>query len=142
MSIIIGGASGLSFTVAAPNQTKPGQWFDVNVTIETSQAENITVYSYVYKNLDCVSQGWTANKQSLELEPGTQTIVLKDMVKYNTLPGIYNLRVRVNSSSGLLNSTQSIYVFEGTTWLKESYLYAILILISVAGIAIVFRFNR
>jgi hypothetical protein len=139
--LTINTANGLAYNISKPETLKPGDWFNVTVSLNSEKPVNLTIYSYVYKELNCISQGWTANKEEL-IVSGTKTLVLKDMVKLNTEPGIYNLRVRLKFDNQTINETSSVQVLGETSWLKESYLYAILVLISLVGLGLMFKFNK
>jgi hypothetical protein len=79
--------------------------FETVVRLATSTSKNITIYSYVHSGNKIVSLGfsdgkwlaaWTANEQKIQLKNESINITLKNKVKDDTEPGMYNLRVRVN----------------------------------------------
>jgi hypothetical protein len=142
MAISLGSAT-LSYSVDAPKEVQIGKWFNVSVSIVSDKQDNVSVYSYVYRNLTCISQGWTANKKDISLEPGKQVnIVLQDMIKYNTEEGIYNLRVRLRNGTEVLNQTFPVTVHAETKVFEENYLYLMLVVISIIGLGLIFISRR
>ena len=133
----------ISYNIDAPKEVQIGKWFNVSVFISSYKQENVTLYSYVYRDLNVVSQGWTANKKEISLEPGKQTnVTLEDMIKYNTEEGVYNLRVRLRYGGEILNETFPLKVHAETKVFEESYLYFILIVVSVIGLGLIFVSRR
>lgn len=143
MMVISLSSAMLSYSVSAPSELTIGKWFNVSVSIISDKQDNVSIYSYVYKNLTCISQGWTANKKDISLEPGKQmNITLQDMIKYNTEEGIYNLRVRLRDATEVLNQTFPVTVHAETKVFEENYLYLMLVVISIIGLGLIFISRR
>jgi hypothetical protein len=97
----------------APTSVRPGEEFEVVVSLENhaEKAKNVTIYSYVYARNRHVSEGWTgerwsrawtANLRQLTLAPITSTIMtLTNRVRASTPPGDYRLRVRIEGETDL-----------------------------------------
>lgn len=137
------GEAALTYHIDAPKEVQIGKWFNVSVSVTSDKYENLTVYSYVYRNLTVVSQGWTANKKEVALEPGKQVnLTLEDIIKQNTDDGIYNLRVRFRYGGEVLNETSALKVYAETKVFEESYLYFILIVVSIIGLGLIFISRR
>lgn len=133
----------VDYNISYPKEVEIGKWFNVSVTIVSDEDVNVSVYSYVYKGLNVVSQGWTANKKELSLKAGqVLNISLEDMIKHNTEEGIYNLKVRVKYDDTVLNKTATIKVFSKSNLFEENYIYTILVIVSIIGLGLVFVAKR
>ena len=133
----------ISYNVDAPKEIQVGKWFNVSVSVSSNESTNLTIYSYVYQGLNVVSQGWTANKKEIILEPNDEVnLTLEDLVKYNTEDGIYNLRVRFKYSDQTINETFQVKVYHEAKIFEENYLYFILIIASVIGLGLIFLSRR
>jgi len=142
-TIISLGYATLSYTIDAPKEVQTGEWFNVSISVTSDEHENLTVYSYVYRDMNVISQGWAANKKETSLEPDKQVnITLEDMIKYNTEEGIYSLRVRFRCGGDILNETYQIKVYSETKIFEENYLYFILVVVSVIGLGLIFISRR
>jgi hypothetical protein len=86
--------------VSYPLKVHVSEEFEVIIKINTTYQRNVSVYSYVNSGKDLLSEGyskkwlatWSANKQSLITKSATLT--LKNKIRDDTKPGMYNLRVR------------------------------------------------
>lgn len=86
--------------ISYPLKVHVSEEFEVVIKINTTQQKNISVYSYVHSGKDLLSEGyankwlstWNANKKSLITK--SETLTLKNKIRDDTVPGIYNLRVR------------------------------------------------
>jgi hypothetical protein len=135
--------AGLSYEIDAPEEITIGSWFNVTVNLSADEAINFSVYSYVYRGLDVISQGWTANRQEISLGAGeTRQVVLEDLIKHGTEEGIYDLRVRFRTGEQVLNETFSVKVMAESKFIEESYLYFALVVVSVIGLGLVFVSRR
>jgi len=129
--------------VFAPKEVYVGEWFTVNVSILSNESRNFSVYSYVYRGLDVVSQGWTANMKEVEVHPNEYVnLSLSDLVKIGTADGIYNLKVKVRCSSECYNYTTSLKVINKQSIIKENYLYFILLMVSILGLVLIYFSRR
>ena len=138
----IGSDLAIQYTIDAPSEVEVGEWFTVNITASSETEQNMTIYSYIFKELNCIGQGWTVNQQKIQLTEETQTIVLKDLVKFNTEQGIYKLRVKMNFEAYSINETFMVQVNSSQVF-EESYLYLVLILVSITGISLIaWRWTR
>ena len=127
------------YNVNAPKEIQAGKWFNVSVSASSNESTNLTIYSYVYKELNVVSQGWTANKKEVMLEPNDEVnLTLEDLIKYNTEDGIYNLRVRLKYNDQMINETVQVKVYHEAKIFEENYLYFILIVASLIGLGLIF----
>ncbi|MBN2101873.1 MAG: hypothetical protein JW716_03310 [Candidatus Aenigmarchaeota archaeon] len=89
-----------------PGIVHPGEEFEVEVDLKNTNSfkQTVEIYSYVYEGSKLLSYGlsedgwgkaWTSNKITAEIPQGSgKTVKLKNMIKEETAPGKYNLRVR------------------------------------------------
>ncbi len=89
-----------------PETVYAGEEFEIKVDIKNDEEFPIfmEIYSYVFQSNKLLSDGlatdnwgksWTANKQIVELSPFSgKTIMLRNKIKEDVLPGKYSLRVR------------------------------------------------
>ncbi|HDQ59708.1 MAG TPA: hypothetical protein ENN30_00780 [Candidatus Woesearchaeota archaeon] len=134
----------LEFSAEFPEEVEIGKWFQVSLNIESEENAEVETYSYVFEGLNCISQGWTTNKKKVALAPGEpELIILEDMIKTGAEEGIYKIRVKVNSGNLSLNDTAYVKVMQpGKTMNMETFLYPILVVLSIAGLVLFFKFNR
>jgi len=133
---------GLNYSVKFPEEVKVGEWFNVTVYLESNESENVQLYSYVFKGLNCISQGWTVNKKEIHLEAGEKkTIILEDMIKKGSEEGIYKIRIKIKYDNLTLNETSYIKVKSSSVEI-ETYLYSMLVLLSITGLILFFKFNK
>ena len=120
--------------ISAPQVLHPGEIYTVNVSYSFNTPKNVTFYEYVFKNLTCISNGWTANKRTILVKTGNYTIY--DKIKDNAKSGVYKLRVRSIINGEKVDRTVQVAVIQ-----KEDYniYYLISAVSSAAGIAYLFR---
>jgi hypothetical protein len=134
----------LEFNVNAPAEVEIGKWFNISVIISSdNDISNLSVYSYIYRDTNVISQGWTANRKDINLKAGEPAnVTLEDMVKYNTEEGLYNLRVKLRYNDSVINQTFPIKVHSESRLFEENYLYFILVVVSIIGLGLVFISRR
>ena len=133
----------LDYSVDFPEEVEVGEWFTVNISVSSLKPVEIETYSYVYDGFNCVSQGWISNKEVVLLEPEKkETIQLKDLIKSGTEEGIYSIRAKVNFENKTVNATDKLVVVDNSSSDMQSFLYPILVGLSIAGLLLFFKFNK
>ena len=113
--------------ISAPQVLNPGEIYTVNVSYSFDSPKNITFYEYVFKNLTCISNGWTSNKRNVIIKNGNFTIY--DKIKENAKSGVYKLRVRSIINGKKVDRTVQVAVIQ-----KQDYnIYYLISAISSAG---------
>ena len=120
--------------ISAPQVLHPGEIYTVNISYSFNTPKNVTFYEYVFKNLTCISNGWTSNKRNVVVKDGNFTIY--DKIKENAKSGVYKLRVRSIIDGKKVDRTTQVAVIQ-----KEDYnvYYLISAVSSAAGIAYLFK---
>ena len=120
--------------ISAPQVLHPGEIYTVNVSYSFDVTKNVTFYEYVFKNLTCISNGWTSNKRTVTIKNGNFTIY--DKIKENAKSGVYKLRVRSIIDGEKVDRTVQVVVIQ-----KEDYniYYLISAVASAGGIAYIFK---
>ncbi|HLD38983.1 MAG TPA: hypothetical protein VJB05_01575, partial [archaeon] len=116
-----GGGSGGSATTATvshspmelisyPETVYIGKEFEITIKVNSSVKKPFSIYSYVYKGNNPVSEGgWTPNRK--EVTENLPLISLKNTVEKGTEPGTYNLRVRLKTDKEE-DITKEVYVVQ------------------------------
>ena len=120
--------------ISTPQVLHPGEIYTVNVSYSFDSQKNVTFYEYVFKNLTCVSDGWTANKRNVLVK--NENFTIYDKIKENTKSGVYKLRVRSIIDGKKIDRTVQVAIIQ-----KEDYniYYLISAVSSAAGIAYLFK---
>ena len=141
--LILNPIFGLDITAQAPSEMEAGKWFNITVNLSSSEQGNFSVYSYVYRDLDVVSQGWTANLKEVHItENGTTSLSLEDMIKLGTPEGLYKLKVKCRCLNQTFNYTTTIKVVSTSKVFEENYLYYALLLVSIVGLILIYFSRR
>ncbi len=82
----------INFT--APSVIYAGEMYEVAVDIYTNESLNGTLYTYVYRGLNCISTGWW-HGIDVKLKPGENHFVLRDSVSPDAPEGFYRLKVKL-----------------------------------------------
>ncbi len=137
--ILLSTAYALDYTIDAPKEVNVGEWFKINVSVFSDKDLNLTAYSYVYKNFNCVGQGWVTNKKEVFLHSGeSKNIILEDLIKHGTESGYYNLRVKLRYDNETIVETYNLKVNSGGE-IDTTYLYIGLVVVSLVGLYLVIR---
>ena len=137
--LIMGIAYSLDYNISIPSEVEVGKWFNINISIVSGKALNLTAYSYVYKGFNSVGQGWVENEREISVPANKTTIFeLEDLIKHGTEDGYYNLRVKLKFDNTTLNETRTIKVVN-TSKIEPTYLYTGLVIVSLVGLYIVLR---
>ncbi len=133
--------------VDAPGELETGEWYNIYVNVTsnenvTEENTTVSVYSYVFRELDCVSQGWTANEKQVDLDEGVNEVVLEDRIKDGVEEGIYDLRVRVREGSRKRDFTKSVKVRTSSSFDFKTLLYSSLVLSSLVAVVYIFTKSR
>ncbi|MEK6887873.1 MAG: hypothetical protein AABX14_02915 [Candidatus Aenigmatarchaeota archaeon] len=115
-----GGSSGSATTAVAshspmelisyPETVYIGKEFEITIKVNSSVKKPFSIYSYVYKGNNPVSEGgWTPNRK--EVTENLPIISLKNTIEKGTEPGTYNLRVRLKTDKEE-DITKEVYVVQ------------------------------
>ena len=95
--------------ITAPDVIYAGQLYEVHASITTNESLNGTLYTYVYRGLNCVSTGWW-HGSDVALKPGTSEFVLKDSVAVDAPEGVYKLKVKLVAGNQTWQAVREVEV--------------------------------
>ncbi|HIG97619.1 MAG TPA: lamin tail domain-containing protein [Candidatus Aenigmarchaeota archaeon] len=96
--------------ISYPETVYIGKEFEITIKVNSSVKKPFSIYSYVYKGNNPVSEGgWTPNRK--EVTENLPEIRLKNTVEKDTEPGTYNLRIRLKTDKEE-DITKEVYVVQ------------------------------
>ncbi len=117
----------LLILIHAPQVLHAGDFYTVNVFYDFDKPTNITYYEYVFNGTNCISSGWTANKESKVIK--SENVTIYDRINPNAPSGIYKLRVRT-----IINGTKYDRTVKVAIIGKETNYYYIISSVFSAGV--------